>query len=178
MLTRNFISAYKAVIDHVNNLGFGGYPFKSLDGSISYADNSLAAASILIFKSTTDLRPTYNGNTKYGGLCVIAIGSGSTPATADDYTMEAEISEGVEVLTQTTALNSTFSRDFASISRRIRNTSDSPITIREVGLISRGKVGGQYQFTPECLIAREVLSEPITIYPGKKKNITIDLCVD
>lgn len=113
-----------------------------------------------------------------GGVC---FGTGSTPATKDDYTLESPITSGITVTNPSDVVyhendngQYTFSASFV-----VANTSDAELNIWEVGVVSYlGNycstgitISGSFGGSP-ILFDRQVLSEPITIPAGESKLVT------
>lgn len=106
------------------------------------------------------------GNFSLSG-CEIYLGTGNVTPTIDDYKLSGElitslISQGQE----TTANNNSIT--FSAIAT---NNTESPVTIKEIGL-------GGYTTSPSCvfLLTRDVLATPVTLNTGDSKtfSITID----
>ncbi len=102
----------------------------------------------------------------------IVLGTGTTPATAADISLE-NVTEDYEIITQTKDIPQTFSSSIITITRVIRNTGNAPLTISEVGLYASYASA----FTGAMMLAREVI-EPVTLQPGEKHSFTMDLCVE
>lgn len=102
----------------------------------------------------------------------LVLGKGTTPATAADIKLE-NVTEDYEVITQTKDVPLKFSSSMMNITRVIRNTGNTPLTISEVGLY----VSYANAFTGAMMLAREVI-EPVTLQPGEKHSFTMDLCVE
>ena len=117
-----------------------------------------------------------------------AVGTGTTPATADDWLLENNVSTSFSNRTLTQALQSV---EGGGVKLTIQwtgtNSTSSPITISEFGLFHYVYMCPQewYNYssvytTPnpmEMLCVRHLLEEPVTIEPGETKSIilTIDL---
>ena len=102
----------------------------------------------------------------------IVLGTGTTPATAADIKLE-NVTEDYEIITQTKDIPLAFSSSIMTITRVIRNTGNTPLTISEVGLYA----SYMNAFTGAMMLAREVI-EPVTLQPGEKHSFTMDLCVE
>lgn len=101
----------------------------------------------------------------------IVLGTGTTPATAADISLE-NVTEDYEIITQTKDIPQIFSSSIMTITRVIRNTGNAPLTISEVGLYA----SYANAFTGGMMLAREVI-EPVTLEPGEKHSFTMDICV-
>lgn len=107
----------------------------------------------------------------------IYFGTGSTPASKADYTLESVISSGLTI-TNPTALawnNDSNGKYEAVADFAVRNTKDSEIHIYEIGLFLPIETGGSSLMDltwHNALMERTVLTEPITIAPGESKLVT------
>lgn len=105
-------------------------------------------------------------STSFGG-CEIYLGTGNVTPTIDDYKLSGELVTGLTSQEQnTTATNNSIT--FSAIAT---NNTESPVTIKEIGL-------GGYANNPGCvfLLTRDVLATPVTLNTGDSKrfSITID----
>lgn len=141
----------------------------------------------------------YNGNSVYGyrgasydgdiggrltdvkiaapGSYGVYFGTGTTQPTLSDYTMESPITSGLSVL------GASLVEDHEGSSHRLRcvytiqNTSESDITISEIGIFSRVNAANLYNLSTGTnqwkyvLMYRDILETPITIQAGKTKLI-------
>lgn len=111
-------------------------------------------------------------------LC-IGFGSGSTPATYDDYRLETPISAGLTlvaragILKNASAYNSDNNKYGALRNFTINNSSGSSITIREIGLFGPMGWDGSGNNMYPAMIYREVLDEPITLDPSESVIVSI-----
>ena len=169
MLTRNFVSMFKiSTVSREDTITIA-----NVEGNTKkYPTN--AVSTLKSFPSSTEITNIPQN------CCVLAIGNGSTPPTANNIKLASEIDTGFSVVSQATYV-SDFSNSFATITRVIKNTSDTDIIVKEIGIIGSGfghNSGGYGEFTGHFLIAREVLDAPVTIQPGEKHSFTIDLCTE
>lgn len=106
------------------------------------------------------------GNFNFLG-CQIYLGTGNVTPTIDDYKLSGELVTGLTSQEQSTTANNN-SITFSAIAT---NNTESPVTIKEIGL------GGYYN-DPACvfLLTRDVLATPVTLNTGDSKifSITID----
>lgn len=106
------------------------------------------------------------GNFNFAG-CEIYLGTGNVTPTIDDYKLSGELVTSLISQTQSTTANNN-SITFSAIAI---NNSESPVTIKEIGL-------GGYSNNPRCvfLLTRDVLATPVTLNTGDSKtfSITID----
>lgn len=171
MLTKNFVTLYKALALRAGTSSTNYVKLKKKNGEIAQ-NMDVTVEGIRTFPSTTAMEPPKETNS-----CVLALGTGTREASIDDYDMEAEITEGLEVLSQVTAYTTELVGEFATITRVVKNTTDQPITISEVGVFARGFETSWNSDTGVILIAREKLKEQRVIPGGSKQSFTITLCI-
>lgn len=118
-----------------------------------------------------------SANTTKEAQAGVFFGSGSTPASPDDYTLESPIISGLTI-TNTNQLYLYNEDENGSVELTgtflLQNTSDAEINISEMGIITAfgsGISSGTIQFLP-VLMERTVLPEPVSIQPGCAKVIT------
>ena len=101
--------------------------------------------------------------------CQIYLGTGNVTPTIDDYKLSGELVTGLTSQGQNTTANNN-SITFSAIAT---NNTESPVTIKEIGL------GGYTSGTITCvfILTRDVLPTPVTLNTGDSKtfSITIDL---
>ena len=106
-----------------------------------------------------------SGNFVFEG-CEIYLGTGNVTPTIDDYKFSGELVTGLTSQKRSTTANNN-SITFSAIAT---NNTESPVTIKEIGL-------GGYN-TTKCvvLLTRDVLATPVTLNTGDSKtfSITID----
>ena len=117
----------------------------------------------------------YDGTSIQTGIfdfqgCEIYLGTGNVTPTIDDYKLSGELVTGLKSQEQRTTANNN-SIKFSAIAT---NNTESPVTIKEIGL------GGYFKdnSTPfVVLLTRDVLPTPVTLNTGDSKtfSITIDL---
>lgn len=103
----------------------------------------------------------------------VYFGTGPTPATANDYTLEAPITSGLTIgntynlctYAEDEAGNCSFTGTF-----RLTNTTSDEINIYEVGLVTSVKVTTSKYYP--ILMERTTFTEPFTILPGQTKVFT------
>ena len=104
----------------------------------------------------------------------VYIGTGTTPATTDDYKLEAQINSGYsQAYADSVSINVDADGVSVFASIALTNTSTEAFTISEIGLA--GKVcnsSSSSSNTCLALIDRTVLEEPITINPNETKTLT------
>ena len=107
----------------------------------------------------------------------LIFGTGSTPATENNYSLENQITTG---LTFTSGSVNFFQvsdgKYLAKVSHILTNTSGSEINIYEIGVVGQCYLGtGSGSSTIDVLFERTVLTEPITIQPGESKLVTYEI---
>ena len=107
--------------------------------------------------------------TSYG----VQIGTGTTPATIDDYKLESQLIAGV-TFSGTTGASFNIDDDGCSIftTGGVKNTGSEPISVSEIGLVSRLYNGTGSSNYCCALLDRTVLEEPIVIKPKETKQLT------
>lgn len=107
------------------------------------------------------------GNFSFTG-CQIYLGTGNVTPTIDDYKLSGELVTGLTSQEKSTTANNN-SITFSAIAT---NNTESPVTIKEIGL------GGYKDVAPSfvVLLTRDVLATPVTLNTGDSKtfSITID----
>lgn len=108
-------------------------------------------------------------NTRSLGLA-IAIGSGTTTPTINDYKMENAITSNLNTAGATRNTVADPSSSIVTLTQPITNTGESSITVSEVGVFGAYVADG-----PCILLARDVIN-PVTIAPNESKTfvVTID----
>lgn len=162
MLTNNYASLLSLA---VGTKGDNLPVCKDTNGG-TVSPNRSWLATILQYSLTTI---TGDGKAQRGHWMVF--GEGSTPVKSSDISIESPITEGFDVILQTSNIPYIYSSTVMTVTRIIQNTSSTPITISEVGLY------GANNQTTAIMLAREVI-EPVTLQPGEKHSFTMDLCVE
>lgn len=173
MLNNNFVMIYKALLGY-SDLHNYKYPINDISGESRAISCAVAARMAALPNS---LAMTLSNGSSTSSACVLVLGSGTKEATTKDYAIEEPITDGIEVISQTSAIYTTrLDSSYGTVTRQVKNISDEAITIREIGLMA---CGGAYESDAyPCLIAREVLPEPFVLEPGKKHSFTLNLCID
>lgn len=180
MLTNNYIS-YKRVMF----LGIFTATYKTTYGETKTADKivhrgqnsghyvySLDFGGLMQYGRCKAF-PTSKGDDKpVQGDYGVYFGSGSTPATREDYKLESPIESGLSITNpgslvwlETDGDNRSAVADFV-----LRNTSGAEIVVREVGFVSALIRQNDGDFYP-CLFERTVLDNPVTIPAGEARLI-------
>lgn len=179
MFTRNLWEIFR--INSITQLYNGGTPgsscaIKAVDGTdlgfIYNGQRSSAAGD-----GGTAMRAV--GNILYG--MGARVGTGSSEPTADDYSLETEVTSSFTStstsVTFTTNENGHFVID---VTWTGTNTSGSDLTITELGLVkSFGKLDSASATTPSSfalvLLARHLLGTPVTVPAGQGTAIHVQI---
>lgn len=145
----------------------GGVMYQS--ASMVYPQIGGLYSNCNICKSDTYYNSTTvtTSNVSFAG-CEIYLGTGNVTPTIGDYKLSGELITGLTSQKQsTTATNNSIT--FSAIAT---NNTESPVTIKEIGL------GGYFSGTGPfvVLLTRDVLATPVTLNVGDSKtfSITID----
>ena len=109
---------------------------------------------------------TKNGS-EINGIPHVYLGTGSTPASADDYTMNriTTLTLVNEEATEGTSTGRSYEdRQISAYTATYRNDTDDTITVAEVGVAIR--FGGLSYENEYALLSRDVIN-PVAIAPGK-----------
>lgn len=171
MFTNNYIKFRDMMF--IGDGGFAG--FKSVTGTSFYASAQYSYYGDIgknLHLAICQAMPT-DLSTSVGSFRTgVYFGSGSTPATKDDYKLESPIESGLSISNPSgfTWITPTEGVWSATAAYAVTNTSDSPITIQEIGNFTTvGQSGSKYYFT---LMERTVLPEPIVIPAGESQLVT------
>lgn len=140
-----------------------------------YSDSNNTAVMI----SPSGSVSTSSGGTK--DQTTLVVGSGTTPVTDDDYKLDVPITT-LTAVCATTSCKTLNTKDKLSpttfvISTTYRNNTDSPVVVKEIGIMI--PVGYANSSTSNdnalssCLIYREVLETPVTIEPNQLRTFSI-----
>lgn len=110
----------------------------------------------------------------------ISIGTGTTPASEDDFNLEHTVTDGVNVaLTGTTAGAESPWFPYVRFDLTVTNTGANPLVVTEVGYKQYGNIadviGSTRRSSAVLLIDRTVLDTPVTIAPGDAGIVTYRL---
>lgn len=98
----------------------------------------------------------------------MAVGTGTTEATAEDYTLE---NENTDITCETITQTYTQSRK-KQITATFNNPTSQDITVKEVGLFYETYMNDQY-YINTIMLARENIN--VTIPAGESKAITMEI---
>lgn len=181
MLLRNFINACSAYIINGSNT-----PTRWVDVKNNGTANGMPTATgIYANNGLNQYKEEYTSTSASGSTNIqymdIALGTGTTAPTIDDYKMENAL---VNVLTDVSH-KSPYTSDTSQITRlgwgnlvftqTVKNETVNPVTVTEIGLF--GHLNDVYTpAKPIVLYTRDVIS-PVTIGVGETKTfiVTIDL---
>ena len=181
MFTNNYINFQEMRFFYItssisNNFG-KVYKFTGTDGTTLGA-SSTYTLSAQKFSSQSDIGyrmsrprcrnfPTLTENNVY---CGVYFGSGSTPATKNDYKLESPITSGLTVVEPSpTPISCSENGKYEIMGvYTVTNSSDAEINIWEIGIVTQ-------LCDWNVLMERTVLTEPVTIAPGKTKIINYKL---
>ena len=163
MVTKNWFNAFKAQMAQTTILN-------GLRDTSGVAYNAgYGTGTNYLFMDT--IVPRAGGLNWSRGSTGVVLGSGSTPPTLDDYTLENMIVEGLSGSVTNTAVDENHN---VTKTYTITNTSDEDITIAEIGI--HGWVYSQSNRNSVCvLIERTLLEEPVTIPAGGVGIVTYTL---
>ena len=104
----------------------------------------------------------------------LVVGSGTTPATMEDYKLENPITSGLA--TYSVSRNVTFAKEYSEAvwTLTLSNTSSAPITVSEIGYVT-AFTSGSASTTQYALTDRTVLDTPITIPAGESRTLTYSI---
>lgn len=158
----NISNGSEAVIPLLSSDSKGVYPWRTINSDTEqYYGSYVRSHSLSTLVSTI-------GNTGASG---IALGSGTTPATEDDYTMESLISSGISCAFASKAFAYDSENDvpYTYINITVTNTGSEPVTISELGIfvaVRASSTKGDSVSTSNdwtVMIDHTILENPVTI---------------
>ena len=158
MLTKNF---YSYMVAKLSNLNTSCTHIDGTRGEISSNSSGTRVFAAMLKRSI-------NSNDDKAG---VLFGAGTTPATVQDYKLDAPITTGLSIIfpnSLTYAKGASF--EDVAVTYGVTNTSSSEITISEIGLVASIYVSGNLYNS--ILVDRTVLNAPVTIPAGESKQIT------
>ena len=159
MLTKNFKS-FMALVLESNNWGIvkGMFAVKNVQGTTYYVANNINSS--MPSSITGDFTLTANNPG-------ISVGSGGTAATEEDYQLESTITSGLNALVNRYCGVDNNGNPFLRFDIMLTNTTQSDITIREIGykqnLRCSNDLNGTSLSNRTCLLDRTVLTNAVTI---------------
>jgi hypothetical protein len=152
----------------------------------SYGTQNLCSRSngflLNIFSNTLDqtTQECNSDSSNPGGYTKLIFGSGTTPATIEDYCIESQITTGISILSRNIIgeydISSGLYKNYLVTTCR----ADSDLKITEVGLVKSIIINpGQYNWNnttsyANVLALRELLSNPLNLSAGDTFSITIE----
>lgn len=114
----------------------------------------------------------------YFGYSSIIVGTGTTPASIEDYDLANNLTDGLTIsfVSRTnTGADRSYSSDEALmfVNCLITNETENDITITEVGLIM--SASSAYTSSNTYLLSRTVLSDGLVLEAGKTYQLRIDV---
>ena len=170
MITKQF-KQFMAVLLQANNDSLAGLlPCKNYDGTTVYVSPYIYNTFPKEASKTVRFNPVMPG---------ILVGSGSTPATEDDYALEAIIDSGLSASSTTRTLSLDESGNpVLTMTFTLTNTESYSITVSEIGYcqtIFCSTTQNANSNTMPLYIDRTVLSNPVTIAAGDSATIKYQL---
>ena len=171
MVTQN----YKNILKDMLQIGsrqfpFGAYPIKSATNVTLYTGGSLPVIDVYSYTYDAVAKGTFRGG--------VIIGSGNAEATVNDYWLENQINGGFNSRVIEKHYMDNNGNSTVSFVVLVVNTSQSNITINEIGyavLVGCCRVQGATDASQNTsalvLLERSVLDSPFVIEPGKGVKI-------
>lgn len=156
-----------------NNFYYGLY--NQLSQGTDYCSKMVSTQNKTGVATQSDFNPFFQSysafpaNYNLSGFSAVAgagivIGGGTTPATVEDYTLEDQIYSGFSALCNCFASPTDISTSKSMMcTATITNTSDSDITVREIGYVR------SYRYEA-VLMERTVLETPVIIKPNETRT--------
>lgn len=170
MLTNNFHALMGLILTANNSVVKGQLPVKDVTNTTRYAANQ--CNSSMPYTVNTDFTLTANN-------AGISVGSGGTAATESDYQLESPITSGLSALMNRSSGLDANGYPFIQFDIMLTNTSESSITIREIGykqsLRASDTLSGTSVSNRVCLIDRSVLGTAVTVGSGSYAVIRYQL---
>ena len=162
MILRNWINKMVGV-----NNG-GSYPIvKTTYGVTQNHSTTIVSNTLLYADNYKEINATISSSSLGIG---IAIGSGTTAPTIDDFKMENAITTNLNAAGATRSFVADTNNSVISLTQPIVNMGESSITVSEVGIFAAYNTSGACM-----LLSRDVIT-PVTIAPNESKTfvVTID----
>ena len=153
MLTKNFYALMRTAL-----------------GKTSSTVTSIENTTVTVSMSSTNWYGVFGNMNSYeeSGYQYVRFGSGTTPATVNDYTLESQINSDITVANPNkVTTEQTDSYILWTVTFGVKASVET--TISEIGLIAKAYLSSGPVST---LVDRTVLDEPITIPAGQSKQIT------
>ena len=179
MFTQNYINLKKALFEVGANTSYTIQFTKVAGDKLTFVTTSNVQAGELGYHLKNgvcgNLSEIGYSNTSFNVMCGVFFGSGSTPATKNDYKLESPITSGLSIASPNSLSwdNSIEGRYICSASFTIQNTTDADINIYEIGLFTPILSTSSSYYS--VLMERTVLTEPITITAGGTRIVNYKL---
>lgn len=168
-------SLFPAVDNSNTNISYAGIldnisTEEELVQSVQYKTGGLTLPSTNYFK---DYEPT-----------IMVLGDGDTPPQKTDYKLDSFIgSDKLQCVSNTWVKNQTYDENTGDLYTRMwtfKNISNEPVTVKEIGLLTCTCNNSGYNTYSasthhKVLVAREVLTSPVTIQPDEKYTFEFSL---
>ena len=182
MLTNNFkkIMTKFLMANWSSSFNPGITDLKNFDNTTGAINNASGAPATIpgcfntVCNENQIIIPT-DGGTSWNGL-IVAVGTGSTEPTADDYTLESLVSHtDMPVSSSTLGITASGTKQYTYI---LNNATDTAITVTELGLYLRSPAITTGLTRLCCLLGRELLDTPVTVQPGQTATFTYEIAFD
>lgn len=147
------------------------FPAKSVAGTSYYVPGSVISSGGFSNEFRTSITETGNAG--------IAVGSGNTAATENDYNLETLITTLTGTVNVTYGYDSTNLRNSVQVALTLTNNTEAAITVKEVGRFVKcyttSTQGGSASGSSKLfLVQRDVLETPLEIAAGASAVLRID----
>jgi hypothetical protein len=171
MVTRNFLNILAMTLESGNQNKIGCLRSRDVNGNTRFLNGYFSANFPYNPVQTFTLNATAAG---------ISIGTGSIPASEDDYNLEQTITSGVNVVLTGTSYGAENPwYPFVKYDLTITNTGADPLVVTEVGYKQNCNttqvIGSTRTMNSVLLLDRCVLDTPVTIAPGDAGIVTYRL---
>ena len=165
MLTTNF---YKIMLNKMQKDGLT-FSFTKPDGT-----SGTAASAEYCLQGLQTVRSGVIGAT--AGFYGVCFGTGTTPPTKNDYTLEAPIDSGTLSSSVNTNPTQGFENDKVKIyiTHEVKNSGSRAVTITEAGVFGCPTSSSKSSF----LLDRTLLETPVTVPAGETRSITYTIVFD
>lgn len=175
MRTKNFLNLMALVFERCN-ITKGLLPCKDYTGATYYiTPNTFGNSSAFPYNAYQTIATSASS----AGFCV---GSGTTVATENDYTLVSQITSGISASVVTNPYLDSNGDPCVDFDLTITNTGSTPLTIAEIGYkqniyctTAQGSTSASYRL---CLLDRTVLDQPVTIQASDYAVIRYTLKTD
>jgi hypothetical protein len=151
-------------------------PVVNLSGSFIESNYYSQAVNTLLYTSasatTASLYSLLNATNSYGG---VIFGTGTTPATEDDYNLSGELITTLSGSASVTVTADDNNGVVITAVYPLTNTGSAAVTIGEMGIICSSHNSGNNGASYKVMYERTVLDEPITIPAGGVGTVTYTL---